>query len=74
MLGIVNKNFSGLQPVQPSHNALAVFNVEDAKIAFNYGNVHFVVVLNEKTGMFRFCNNIMEVYEFLEIDEGDNII
>ena len=72
MLGIVNKNFSGLQPVQPSHNALAVFNVEDAKIAFNYGNVDFVVVLNEKTGMFGICNNVLEVCEFLQMNEENS--
>lgn len=68
MLQIFGKNFSGLRPIQSSHKALAVFNIEDAKIAFNYGNVDFVIVLNEKNGKFRLCYSLLQVINFLEIE------
>ena len=73
MLQIFDKNFSSLRPIQPSHKAVAVFNIEDAKLAFNYGNVDFVVVLNEKNGKFGLCYSLLEVINFLETDEEDSI-
>lgn len=72
MLQIFGKNFSSLRPIQPSHKAVAVFNIEDAKLAFNYGNVYgnvdFVVVLNEKNGKFGLCYSLLEVINFLETE------
>ena len=65
MLRIINKNFSSLQPVNPIYNAVCVFNLTDAKLVFNRVDIDFVVVLDENTGTFTKCLNILEVEQFL---------
>lgn len=67
MLRILDKKYSDCQPVMPKYNALCVFDIEAAKLAFNYGNVDFVIVLNDNTGKFARCYNLHDVIEFLKI-------
>ena len=66
MLRILNEKYSDLQPVAPRHNALCVFDIEAAKLAFNYGAVDFVIVLNESTGKFERCFCMEDVVNFLD--------
>jgi len=66
MIQIFNEKFSGLKPIYPTFNTLCVFNLHDAKIAFNYTPVEFVFVLNEETGKFARCYNVNQVQEYLE--------
>lgn len=65
MLQILDGEYSSLQPVQPEKNALVVFNIECAKLAFNYQMIDFVIVLNEKSGKFAYCYNVKECEDFL---------
>lgn len=65
MLRILDKNYSDCQPVIPKHNALCVFDIEAAKLAFKYGAVDFVIVLNENTGKFARCFSVRDVVDFL---------
>ena len=64
MIQILNKEYSNLQPVAPSKNAVAIFNVEDAIIAFSYPRVDFVVALNEDTMRFAYIHSVAECIEF----------
>ena len=65
MLRIFDKNYSDCQPVMPKYNALCVFDVEAAKLAFNHGAIDFVIVLNENTGKFARCFSVKDVEDFL---------
>lgn len=65
MLQIIDDRYSGLQPITPKINAVCVFDVQAAKLAFIYSTVDFVIVLNEKTRKFGYCYSIHEVEEFL---------
>lgn len=67
MLRILDKKYSDCQPVMPKYNALCVFDIEAAKIAFNYSAVDFIIVLNENTGRFTRCFNVKDVEEFLNV-------
>jgi len=72
MIQILNDKYSNLRPIQPKHNALCVFDIEAAKIAFNYSAIDFVIVLNEKTGKFAYCHNVKECEEFLQEIKKEN--
>ena len=65
MLGILDKEYSGLQPVMSEKRALVVFNNECAKIALNHLNVDFVIALNENTGKYAYCYSVKECEDFL---------
>lgn len=65
MLRILDKNYSDFQPVISKYNALCVFDIEAAKLAFNYGAIDFVIVLNENTGKFARCFSMKDVDDFL---------
>lgn len=64
MIQIFDKSYSTMRPIEPSINAVAVFNFESAKIAFNHTPVDFVVALNEESGKFGYCNSLDEVFRF----------
>ncbi len=65
MLRILDKKYSDCQPVIPKYNALCVFDIEATKLAFNYGAVDFVIVLNENTGKFTKCFSVKDAEDFL---------
>lgn len=65
MLRILNDKYSDCQPVMPKYNALCVFDIEAAKLAFNYCAVDFVIILNENTGKFTKCFSVKDVEDFL---------
>ena len=66
MLKILDRDYSNLTPMQPKYNAMCVFDMEAAKIAFNYAMDDFVFVLCEKNNTFTKCFNLMEVERFIE--------
>jgi hypothetical protein len=65
MIQILDEEYSSLQPVMPEKNAVAVFNIKCAKIAFQYSRMDFVIALNEKTNKFAYCFSIKECEDFL---------
>jgi len=66
MLQIFDTEYSSLQPVLPKKNAVAVFNIDSARIALEYDLIDFVIALNEKTNQFAYCYNLYECEKFLE--------
>lgn len=68
MLKIFNDNYENLSPINPTYKSMAIFNVEDAKLAFEYANIGFVFALNEDTGKFGICNSVYEVEKFYNPD------
>lgn len=69
MIQILNKDYSQFQPALPSKNAIAVFNLEDAKIVLSHSMCHFVVALKEETMEFRYCHNMVECERYYNNEE-----
>ena len=67
MLRILDKKYSDLQPTMPKYNALCVFDIDAAKLAFYHSIIDFVIVLNENNGKFMKCYSVKDVEEFLNI-------
>ena len=67
MLQILDEEYSSLQPVMPEKNAVAVFNLKCAKIAFQHPRMDFVVALNEKTYKFAYCFSVKECEDFFNM-------
>jgi hypothetical protein len=65
MIQIFDKMYSDLKPVMPTMNALVVFDIDHARLAFSHGRVDFVIVLDKLSGTFRYCYNIADVTHFL---------
>ena len=64
MTQILDKDYSGLKPQIPKYNALCVFNIESAKIAFKYGQCDFVFAMNENVQIFARCVSLVECEQF----------
>ncbi|MCK9430431.1 MAG: hypothetical protein M0R17_10560 [Candidatus Omnitrophica bacterium] len=67
--GILDTKYINCRPTMPLYNAMCVFDIEAAKLAFIYGDVDFVFVLNENTGKFARCCSVKEVEDYLTTEE-----
>ena len=67
MIQILDPYYSTLKPTQPKYNALTVFSLESARIAFNYGNCDFVYIINEEDNTYRRCESLQECEDFINI-------
>lgn len=65
MLRILDIKYSDCQPIAPKYNAVCVFDVKTARLAFEYGAMDFVIALNEKNEKFAYCYSVQDVEEFL---------
>jgi hypothetical protein len=74
MIGILSNDYTNTQPIAPTYKALCVFDVEAAKIAFNYCGVDFVFVMNETSGVFGKCNNLKEVIDFINMEAKNELL
>jgi hypothetical protein len=74
MIQIISEGYENIAPQQPSKRALAVFNMKDAGIAFNYGGCDFVVALDENTMKFAYCFSLRECEEFWELNGQEKLL
>jgi len=68
MIQILDKDYSGMKPIQPKYNALCVFNRESASIAFNHTLCDFVFAMNEDKNTFKQCYSLKECVDFWDMN------